>query len=118
MKKITFNIAGLHCSSCKTLVEAEVGEMPGVKKIVVLYDKKRAGVEYDETKIDLDQICSKIKTLGYKPELLNITATGKKGLNKNLVAAGIFIIIFVAGYLLIEMMGGFSIMAGLNNKNV
>jgi Cu+-exporting ATPase len=64
MNKITFNIKGLHCSSCKTLVEAEIGEMPGVKKIVVLYDKGHAGVEYDETKIDLDQIFNKIKTLG------------------------------------------------------
>jgi sulfite exporter TauE/SafE/copper chaperone CopZ len=118
MKKITFNIAGLHCSSCKTLVEAEVGEMPGVKKIVVLYDKGHAGVEYDETKINLDQIFNKIKTLGYKPELLNITATGKKGLNKNWIAAGIFVLVFAAGYLLIEVMGGFSIMASLNDKNV
>jgi sulfite exporter TauE/SafE/copper chaperone CopZ len=118
MNKITFNIKGLHCSSCKTLVEAEIGEMPGVKKIVVLYDKGHAGVEYDETKIDLDQIFNKIKTLGYKPELLNITATGKKGLNKNWIAAGIFVLVFAAGYFLIEAMGGFSIMANLNNKNV
>jgi hypothetical protein len=56
--------------------------------------------------------------LGYKPELLNITATGKKGLNKNWIAAGIFVLVFAAGYFLIEAMGGFSIMANLNNKNV
>jgi sulfite exporter TauE/SafE/copper chaperone CopZ len=118
MNKITFNIKGLHCSSCKTLVEAEVGEMPGVKKIVVLYDKGHAGIEYDETKIGLDEIFAKIKSLGYTPELLDITATGKKGFNKNWLAAGIFVLVFAAGYILIEALGGFSVMANLNNKNV
>lgn len=118
MNKITFNIKGLHCSSCKTLVEAEVSEMPGVQKIIVLYDKGRAGVEYDETKTDLDKIFSKIKSLGYTPELLDVTATGKKGFNKNWLAAGIFVLVFAAGYILIEALGGFSIMANLNDKNV
>jgi sulfite exporter TauE/SafE len=99
-------------------VEAEVGEMPGVKKIIVIYDKGRAGVEYDETKVGLDAIFAKIKSLGYTPELLDITATGKKGFNKNWLAAGIFVLVFVAGYILIEVLGGFSVMANLNNKDV
>ena len=92
--------------------------MPGVKKIVVLYDKGHAGIEYDETKIGLDEIFAKIKSLGYTPELLDITATGKKGFNKNWLAAGIFVLVFAAGYILIEALGGFSVMANLNNKNV
>jgi|WetSurMetagenome_2_1015567.scaffolds.fasta_scaffold00882_21 uncharacterized protein len=118
MKKITFNITGLHCSSCKTLVEAEVGELAGVKKIIVLFEEGRAGVEYDEAKTDLDKIFSKIKELGYTPQLLGITTTGKKGFNKNWLAVGIFVLIFAAGYFLIEALGGFSVMANLNNKNV
>jgi uncharacterized protein len=118
MKKITFNISGLHCSSCKTLVEAEVGALEGVQKIIVIYEKGRAGIEYDETKISLDAIFGKIKELGYTPELLDITATGKKGFNKNWLWAGIFVLIFAAGYFLIEAFGGFAIMANLNNKNV
>jgi uncharacterized protein len=118
MKKITFNITGLHCSSCKTLVEAEVGSLDGVKKIIVIFDKGRAEVEYDESKTDLDKIFSKIKESGYTPELLEITATGKKPFNKNWLAAGIFVLVFAAGYFLIETLGGFSVMANLNNKNV
>ncbi|MDD4902177.1 MAG: sulfite exporter TauE/SafE family protein [Patescibacteria group bacterium] len=118
MKKITFNISGLHCSSCKVLVEAEVGSLPGVKKIIVLFDKGRAGVEYDETKTDLDKIFSKIKELGYTPELLDITATGKKKFNKNWIGAGIFVLIFAGGYFLIQALGGWEIMANLNNEKV
>lgn len=116
MKKITFNISGLHCSSCKTLVESEVSEMPGVKKIIVLFEKGRAGVEYDETITDLDKIVSKIKDLGYKPELLEITATGKK--SYTLITAIIFILVFITGYFLIRALGGWELMAGLNGKNV
>ncbi len=118
MKKITFNITGLHCASCKMLVEAEVGAMPGVKKVIVIYEKGRAGVEYDETKTDLDKIFSKIKELGYTPELLDVIESGKKGFNKNWLWAGIFVLIFAAGYFLIEAFGGFAIMANLNDKNV
>jgi sulfite exporter TauE/SafE/copper chaperone CopZ len=118
MKKITFNISGLHCSSCKSLVEAEVSSMPGVKKIIVLFDTGRAGVEYDESKIGLDKIFEKIKELGYTPELLEITATGKKPFNQNWIWAGIFVAIFAGGYFLIQTFGGWEIMASLNNKNI
>ncbi|HTX87260.1 MAG TPA: sulfite exporter TauE/SafE family protein [Candidatus Nanoarchaeia archaeon] len=118
MNKVTFNISGLHCASCKTLLEAEVGAIPGVKKIIVIYEKGRAGVEYDENETDLDKIFNKIKELGYTPELLDITATGKKTFNKNWLWAGIFVLVFAAGYFLIETFGGWSIMANLNNKNI
>ncbi|MDD5527669.1 MAG: sulfite exporter TauE/SafE family protein [Patescibacteria group bacterium] len=118
MNKVTFNISGLHCSSCKTLVEAEIGGMPGVKKIIVDFQTNRAGVKYDETVTDLDKIFSKIKELGYTPELLDITATGKKPFNQSWIWAGIFVVIFVAGYFLIQILGGWEIMAGLNDKNI
>jgi uncharacterized protein len=118
MKKITFNIAGLHCASCKTLVEAEVGSLPGVKKIIVLYDKGRGGVEYDEAVTGLDKIFDNIKSLGYTPELLDVTATGKKPSKSGWIAAGIFVLIFAAGYFLIETFGGFQIMQSLNDKNI
>jgi sulfite exporter TauE/SafE/copper chaperone CopZ len=118
MKKITFNISELHCSSCKTLVESEVGDLPGVKKVIVLFEKGRAGVEYDETKIDLDKIFSKIKELGYTPELLPITEAGRKPFNYNWFWAGAFLLIFVVGLFLIESLGGFQVMSHLNDSSV
>jgi len=118
MKKITFNISGLHCSSCKTLVETEIDSLAGVKKIIVISEKERASVEYDETKTDLNKIFIKIKEMGYTPELLDITATGKKPFNQNWLWAGIFVLIFAGGYFLIRTLGGWEIMANLNNKNI
>lgn len=116
MKKISFNISGLHCASCKTLVESEVSNLPGVKKIIVLFEKGHGGVEYDETATNLDDIFNKIKELGYKPELLGITAAGKK--SYTLITAIIFVLVFTVGYFLIRALGGWELMAGLNEKNV
>jgi Cu+-exporting ATPase len=80
MRKNTFNISGLHCASCKTLPETEIGGLLGVKKNIVNYQNNRADVEHDEAVTDLDKIFSKMKELGYTPKLLGVAATGKKPL--------------------------------------
>jgi uncharacterized protein len=118
MNKVVFNISGLHCASCKTLLEAEIGVMPGVQKFVVDFRSGRAGVKYEETATDLDKIFNKIKELGYTPELLDITATGQKKSYLGWIAAGIFVLVFAGGYFLIEYLGGWQIMSSLNNKNI
>ncbi len=62
MKK-TFNIKGMHCSSCAKLVESELEDK--VKKIQVDAVKGIAIVEFDERKISEKEICNIIVNLGY-----------------------------------------------------
>jgi sulfite exporter TauE/SafE/copper chaperone CopZ len=47
-KKITLDIKGMHCRSCEILLEDNIGEVGGVKKVRTNYKKGIAEIEYDE----------------------------------------------------------------------
>ncbi len=66
MTKIQLNIEGVHCTSCKMVIEDNLQEL-GAKDIHVAVDeKKKTGTvacEYDGDKLD---IINSIKKEGYK----------------------------------------------------
>lgn len=64
-EKIILTISGMHCASCAKIIEATLEEKEGVSSISVDYDSKKAFLEFDEKKINLDEIKSEIETLGY-----------------------------------------------------
>jgi len=117
MSKQSFKISGLHCSSCKLLLESELAELPGVKKIKVDYPGGKATIEYSETETNLDKIFDKIKNLNYTPELA-LGKQEKKPINKKFIWGGLFIFIFITGIILINTLGGWDLLANLNDGNV
>ena len=56
----------MHCTSCAKIIETTLEEKEGVTSISVNYDSKKAFLEFDSQKINLDEIKSEIKTAGYK----------------------------------------------------
>lgn len=62
MKK-TFQIKGMHCNSCATLIEKELENK--VDSIKVSYANEKAEIEFDENKISTEEIEKPIKKLGY-----------------------------------------------------
>lgn len=62
MKK-TFSIKGMHCSSCVKLIESELQDK--VNKIKVQEDGS-AMIDFDENKINFQQIRDIITELGYQ----------------------------------------------------
>ena len=54
--KQKFPIIGMHCASCKTLIERFVGDLPGVLKIKVNYASEEMTIEYDEDKVSFEKI--------------------------------------------------------------
>ncbi|MCX6743326.1 MAG: heavy-metal-associated domain-containing protein, partial [Candidatus Parcubacteria bacterium] len=60
-KILNFKIFGLHCQSCKTLIEEEIKSLPGINKIEVDYTKGLANLEYDDEKISLAEIFKAIE---------------------------------------------------------
>lgn len=50
MKKIKFQIKGMHCVSCAKLIESGVKEIPGVLESKVNFESKRGVAVYDEEK--------------------------------------------------------------------
>lgn len=69
-KKVLFNIAGMHCQSCASLIELEVGKLAGVKLATADFSKKSLIAEFDEEKVDLPKIQETSKKLGYELSLV------------------------------------------------
>jgi copper chaperone CopZ len=67
MKKQTFKVTGMHCTSCEMLIKEEL-EDNGVKNANASHKNNTLDVEFDETKIDEKKIRSIIEKEGYKVE--------------------------------------------------
>lgn len=63
-------IAGLHCASCKQLIESVAADVPGVSACAVDFDAARASVEHDAPEA-LDALLREIAALGeYQAEVV------------------------------------------------
>lgn len=125
LKKINFKINGIHCASCKTLIETDVDVLEGVNKINVDNNSGESWVEYDNDKITKEKIFSSIENLNYKIETEAIDSKPKDTeakFNKKSLLIGIsipFILAFaVIVFFWIEELGGFELLAKLNDGNV
>ncbi|MEK7080412.1 MAG: cation transporter, partial [Patescibacteria group bacterium] len=63
-EKIILSISGMHCNSCAKIIETTLEEKEGVSSISVNYDSRKAFLEFDQQKTNLDEIKSEIETLG------------------------------------------------------
>lgn len=79
MQKIKFQIKGMHCNSCATLIEERLKSQTGIIKVKVNYDSQKAVVIYDEQKINESEIIQIIEKSGdYKIEKIEEN-NGKEG---------------------------------------
>jgi len=134
LEKTNLKISGLHCRSCKTLIEAEVKAMPGVKTIDVDYLKGEVVVEFENGQTSLGQIAKEIEGLNYAVEVCSrrFPASedsvgrehkdrGEKTGNRSFWS-GLFIPVFIAalfgGLFLANRLGGFELLAQLNEGRV
>lgn len=68
MTTSTLQITGMHCTSCKSLIEEVCQETSGVTSCTVDYETGKAVVEHDSS-FDLDAVIKEITSLGeYKVE--------------------------------------------------
>ncbi len=67
--KTKLTIKGMHCESCKVLIEEVCNEMKGVKSCNVDVKAGKADIEHDET-LDIKKLKKEIESLGeYKVTL-------------------------------------------------
>jgi sulfite exporter TauE/SafE/copper chaperone CopZ len=131
LKKIKLKIGGIHCKSCKTLIETEVDVLPGVNKVKVDYINSKAEIGFDDEKISQEKIFKEIEKLNYKPELAGYSpdidqAIMEKSTKDTSTVKSFFlgflipviIILLIGGYFLIQELGGFELLANLNEGNV
>lgn len=68
MKKITYEIAGMHCVNCAKTIEKSIKKVKGVKSVAVNFAADSAQVELDEAKTKTEDIISAIKEAGYEAQ--------------------------------------------------
>ena len=64
LKKETYPIVGMHCASCKALIEKSLSKKEAIKAAKINYGAEKLTLEYDDQKINLEEIASTISSLG------------------------------------------------------
>lgn len=68
MKKATIQLETLTCPSCMTKIEAALKGLEGVNKdtLSVSFNTSKAKVDYDDSKVAIEDITKRITGLGYE----------------------------------------------------
>jgi len=64
MKKEIYPIIGMHCASCKKLIEKKVGKVDGVETVNVNYATEKMTVTYDPLKTTIQLIADAVASAG------------------------------------------------------
>ncbi|MCM3716921.1 copper chaperone CopZ [Fictibacillus phosphorivorans] len=65
MEKITLKIEGMSCNHCVNAIEGSVGKLDGVSQTKVNLKEGNVEVEYDSSKVNLNEIKETIDDQGY-----------------------------------------------------
>lgn len=68
--KAKFKVLGMHCSSCSSRVEKNVSKMNGMHSCSVDLQQESMIVDYDETKINNEQIIKTIQKGGFDASIV------------------------------------------------
>ncbi len=66
MKRV-FRVLDMECPNCAMHLEGLEDELPGIIRITASYKKLLMTVEFDETKVSVEQIVVAANALGYHP---------------------------------------------------
>jgi len=66
IKKISFKIQGMSCSSCSASIEKKLKATKGVINANINFAVEKAQVEFDKESIDIEKITKIVEDLGYK----------------------------------------------------
>ncbi len=59
-----YPIIGMHCASCKMLIEKMVSKVPGVEEVSVNYAAEQMKVVYDENKVSIQDLIAAVSSAG------------------------------------------------------
>ena len=64
--KRQFDVKGMTCASCSSRIEKVVGKIDGVNDVVVNLATEKMSVDFDQDKVNVNQIEEKVKKAGYE----------------------------------------------------
>lgn len=70
MRKVTFKIVDMHCTSCAMTIDGDLEDTGKVKSAKTNYAKGLTEVEFDPEKINEEEILEIIKKSGYTAKTL------------------------------------------------
>ncbi len=65
MTKLVLKVKGMHCASCAILIDKLLAKQAGVLAVSTSYGAQKVALEFDESKITLEQIDGFVNKLGY-----------------------------------------------------
>lgn len=128
MREIKLKITGIHCKSCKELIENEISLLEGVENISVDEEKHTAEIEFNEKKTSQNEIINEIKALNYEAEAVlkkskkndKFVAESKKTIEvpKNFFIGGALLLLIGVLYYVASKSGAFELMGKLSESSL
>lgn len=69
MKKYTFQVTGMHCSSCELIIKEELAELPGVSDVIIAHKTGIGSLKLDTKLNSTKDVLGAIKKAGYEAVL-------------------------------------------------
>lgn len=63
--KKQFDIEGMHCGSCAAGINMLLSTQDGIQSANISWDTKSGEIEFDDSKISVEQIQKAVKDIGY-----------------------------------------------------
>ena len=118
MKKVLLKIDGMTCSACSSGLEKYLNKQDGIKEAVVNLVMNNASVEYDDTKLTLDQVEKFVEKAGFTSlGIDNFEKDEKKKSNEKYKLIGITIISLLVLYISMSHMVGLPVIPFLHMVN-
>lgn len=107
MKTEIYDIVGMHCAACSSAIERVTRKIKGVETSEVNLPMNRLTITYDESLVNEEMICTKIKKAGFSAHLKNDTKEVKEDTTSDLKGEKItlFVSIGLSAILLYVSMG-------------
>lgn len=104
MKKQNFKIEGMTCAACSARVEKVVNKLEGISSAVVNLTTERMSVEYDEQKLNIDDIGKAVERAGYGWSIIKNQSNDADKLKKQKEIRTLFIKFAVAAFFTIPLL--------------
>ena len=118
MKKVLLKIDGMTCSACSSGLEKYLNKQDGIKESVVNLVMNNASIEYDDTKLTLDQVEKFVEKAGFTSlGIDNFEKDEKKKSNEKYKLIGITIISLLVLYISMSHMVGLPVISFLHMLN-
>lgn len=67
MPQTTVVLPAISCGHCVRTIEREIGDLPGVTRVVADASTKTASIEYDEAQVGWTEITRLLTEIGFPP---------------------------------------------------